>query len=564
MMNAPLASSEAHNPPEDSGLQPVPGLLAPRLWPSWLMLGLLRASALLPASVALALGRVLGLSLGRLLRYRRQVAATNLRLCFPELAEPAHRRLLREHMAALGMSVMEMALAWWAPDRRLTGLARLEGTEHLERALKRGKGVLLVTGHYSAFEMGGRLFLEYAPLAVTYQAFRNPVLHRAMERARRQHAQRLIGRRDLRGLVRALRDNQVVWYAPDQDAGRRGVFAPFFGVPAATHTATSRIARVSGAVVLPYTVQRLSRPLAYRLTIHPPLADFPGPHARQDAGRLNAILESEIRRMPEQYLWAHRRFKTRPQGELVPYPPKRRRAIRWPLPALSCEAFARCRSDSRVLSRDAHGEKVLRTPDGTIIKLFRTKRLLSSARFYSHARRFARNAARLRVLAIPTVEVRDVRRLSSPPRDVVIYAELAGETLGELLTSASPEEGHHWLRGLAGFMASLHRKGVYFRSLHLGNVLVLPDGRLGLIDVSDLRIRRRALSPSARARNFRHLLRRAEDAALIRQFGLQAFYMEYCREAGLGPLRRRLTSCLFTHSWSGLLSGHIATDPTLP
>ena len=205
---------------------------------------------------------------------------------------------------------------------------------------------------------------------------------------------------------------------------------------------------------------------------------------------------------------------------------------------------------------------MLRTPVGTIVKLFRTKRPLSSAHLYSHARRFADNAVRLAEMGIPSVQILDVRRLAWPPRDVVIYRELSGETLGEILSVASPERVDRCLLHLAGFIALLHRKGIYFRSLHLGNVLALSDGRLGLIDVSDLRVRSRELGPRARARNFRHLLRREQDKIHMERFGLQDFYSEYCRKAGFGPLTRRLISGFLTRSWTGLASGRISTDPS--
>ncbi len=551
MTASQLKFGDTWGPP---GSPSVRFLLTPRHWSSWLTLGLLRSAAFLPVSVALSLGNKLGLLLGPLLSYRRKVAETNLTLCFPELSHTQRHRLLREHMGALGMSVMEMALAWWAPKARLAGLARLEGAEHLTGALAQGKGVLLVTGHFTSFEMGGRLILEHAPLAVIYQEFSNPVFHRAMVGARHHQAHRIIHRRDLRGLMAALGHNEVVWYAPDQDAGRRGVFAPFFGVPAATHTATSRIARASGAVVLPYTVQRLTDPPGYHLKIHPPLADFPGSDPTQDAARINAFLESEIRSMPAQYLWVHRRFKTRPGPEPAVYPQRRRRGGRWPLRTLSPEVFEHLRSSSDALSRDAFGEKVLRTPDGTILKLFRTKHCLSSARLYSYARRFVRNASRLHKLAIATVEVRDVRRLSRPPRDVVFYRELAGEPLRDFLPAASPDEARRMLLGFAGFVARLHRKGVYFRSLHLGNVLILSDTEFALIDISDLRVRHRPLGIRARARNFRHLLRRAEDVAQIERLGSQAFLKEYCREAGLGSLNCHRMRAMWKHQWSSLAS----------
>ncbi len=302
-------------------------LLMPHFWPSWLGLAILRTLALLPSALVLRLGRLMGRPMGLLMPYRKRVADTNLRLCFPELPEVKRYRLLREHFASLGLGLLEMAMAWWTPAKKLENmLADLKGSEHLASALQSGNGALLVTGHFTPFEIGGRLLADQMPLSVVYREFKNPVFNRAMLGARRRQTAKAIERSDLRTIIRTLRNNGIVWYAPDQDAGRRSVMAPFFGIPAATHRATARMARLSGAAVLPYSVRRLPGRLSYSLTIHPPLEGFPSGDEAQDAARINAFLESAIRDAPEQYLWVHRRFKTRLDSAPSLYPGRRRRA----------------------------------------------------------------------------------------------------------------------------------------------------------------------------------------------------------------------------------------------
>lgn len=302
------------------------GLLAPRYWSSWLAVGLLRLVALLPYPAIVRLGATLGGNLSRRLDYRRSIAETNLALAFSDEPAAWRRDLLSRQFRSLGITVLEFSWAWWARDRRLAGLARIEGLGHVREALAAGKGVILLTGHFTAFELGARLFSVHHPLSVTYREFRDPVLDVTMRRARGRFSARAIPRHDPRAMVRALRDNQVLWYAPDQDPGTsHSVFVPFFGVPAATLISTSRIARMTGAAVLPYVVQRLPDARGYRLIIQPPIRDFPSGDTEFDARRLNQWLERTIRSMPEQYLWVHRRYKTRPPGEPSLYPGKPRR-----------------------------------------------------------------------------------------------------------------------------------------------------------------------------------------------------------------------------------------------
>ncbi|RMD79785.1 MAG: lipid A biosynthesis acyltransferase, partial [Gammaproteobacteria bacterium] len=223
------------------------------------------------------------------------------------------------HFAALGEGLAEQALAWWAPDGRLAPRAELEGLAHLEAALAAGRGALLVNPHFTTVEITGRLLMLPPALRrrvhFSYRRHKSPAVEALQRRARLRHAASLVAHDDLRAVVRLLRRGEAVWYAPDQNyRGKQSAFVPFFGVPAATITATSRLARLTGAAVLPVVTYRLPGG-RWRLVVEPPLAGFPGPDPAADAARLNAVFERQIRAAPEQYLWVHRRFKTRPPGE---------------------------------------------------------------------------------------------------------------------------------------------------------------------------------------------------------------------------------------------------------
>jgi KDO2-lipid IV(A) lauroyltransferase len=276
---------------------------------------MLRAGALLPYSFQLPLGRRLGRTLAVILPRRRHIAEVNLALCLPELGPEAREALLRASFESLGIAFLEVALAWWAPAARLRPLVQVEGLANLAAALAEGKGALLLSAHFTTLEIGGRLLQGFQPFRPIYRPTKNPLWDWAMLRSRERHVERAIDRQDVRAVLRALRANEPVWYAPDQDYGREhSVFVPFFGVPAATITATSRLAAMSGAPVVPFFQVRLPDARGYLLRIEPALADFPSGDPAADAARVNALIEARVREHPEQYLWSHRRFKTRPAG----------------------------------------------------------------------------------------------------------------------------------------------------------------------------------------------------------------------------------------------------------
>ena len=292
---------------------------SPRVWPSWIGLALLwLLSRTLSYPMALKLGTLIGALAYRVSPRRRHIAEVNLRLCFPRLGEEARTALLREHFASLGIGVLMMGFAWWARDAKLKPLLEIEGLERLRESLARGRGVILLSAHFTDLEITGRLLSLQQPIAVMYRPHENPAIEWAFRRNRQQRFEAAIPRNDIRQVVRALKRNLPVWYAPDQSfKGRNSTLAPFFGELAGTNTATSRLAKISRAEVILFSGYRKADGSGYRLILHPPLEDFPGEEIADDAARINGLIEQAIAYAPAQYLWIHRRFKKR---KVVPDP----------------------------------------------------------------------------------------------------------------------------------------------------------------------------------------------------------------------------------------------------
>ena len=285
-------------------------LLAPRYWLTWAGLGLLRLLALLPYAAIVRLGRLLGAVVRRLAPGFVRTARRNIELCLPELSAEARERLLNAHFASLGIALLETPLAWWITPAPLAKLVRIEGAEHLRAALARKRGVIVLTAHFTSMEMAGRTLVSIAPVGFLYRATKDEVLAYALERFRTGYGGYPIPKDDIRAFISALRQGRCVWYAPDQSYRKKGAeMVPMFGIPAATNTLTSRLARMSGAAVLPYFFERLPGTQGYRAVIHPPLENFPSDSPAEDTARFNRMIEAQVRRVPEQYLWIHRRFK---------------------------------------------------------------------------------------------------------------------------------------------------------------------------------------------------------------------------------------------------------------
>lgn len=291
-------------------------LLAPRHWPAWLGAGAIWLIARLPQRALMWLGRRFGALVRRIPSERRRIAAANIALCFPELDAAARASLLDANLRDIGLMLVEFALGWMGSDRRIAAIpTRIEGLEHLEAARAQGKGVLLVGGHFSHLELCARLVSQRIRIAGMYRRMDSAVFEWVVLRARLDYADAMFEKDDIRGTVKYLRGGGTLWYAPDQDMRSKDtVFAPFFGVPAATITATHHLARMSGALVIPFFHRRLPDGEGYALRLGAPLEGFPGADAAVDTARVNACIEQMVREAPEQYLWVHKRFKTRPPG----------------------------------------------------------------------------------------------------------------------------------------------------------------------------------------------------------------------------------------------------------
>lgn len=299
---------------------PLPGaLLAPAHWPAWGAVAVGRLLAALPWSVQRPLGSVIGALLQRLASHRTTTARINLDLCLPELTAHQRQNLLADVFRQAGIGLLETLNAWFRAPDFYAGRVSVSGLEHLEQARADGKGVLLIGAHYSTLDLGALLVAPLATVDMIYRPQAHPVLEWLLIRGRTRFQGRMIEYRDMRSLMNALRQGRIVWYPADQDAGRKHtVFAPFFGVPATTLTTPARWVGSLGCRIVMIHFRRLGNEERYEVAFEPGPEHCGDPV--EDATRLNQALESLIRREPAQYMWYHRRFKTRPPGEASPYP----------------------------------------------------------------------------------------------------------------------------------------------------------------------------------------------------------------------------------------------------
>ncbi len=294
----------------DDGAPP----LTPSQWPAWLAIGLAALAARIPWPLQRALGRAIGNLLTVSPWTRTKVARRNIALCFPELDAAAQHALLRRNMQDVGIGLFEFARAWWGSVAPMKKGLRVEGLEHLEAARAGGRGVIVISGHFTTLEIAARLMCDYAPLAGMYRPHSGGAMEWAVKRGRLRYATAMFTRDELRPALKHLKSGGLLWFAPDQDA-RRGdnVFVPFFNRPAHSLTSTHQIARLSGAAVIAFSHIRRDDG-GYTLQLSPPFADFPSKDATADTAKVIASIEAMVRQAPSQYLWLHRRFKRQPEG----------------------------------------------------------------------------------------------------------------------------------------------------------------------------------------------------------------------------------------------------------
>lgn len=283
---------------------------------AWSAYGCCLLLAQLPHGMMIWCGKLLGRLLQISLKSRRQVVTKNITACFPKLTPKQQQQLINQNFQETGIMVFQTLRTFLNHrDKNLNQLP-ISGTEQLQQAIDQGQGVLLVSGHFTALDVGGRAICQKFPVAGVYRPHKHPVQEYIVKRARLKYATKMFSRDQLKSIIKQLKNGGIVWYAPDQDYRRgQSVFADFFGIPAATITATHQLARISNCLVMPYQVQRTTAKPYYQLQIHPPIKNFPSTNAQQDTHQVNQAIESMVTQAPEQYLWLHKRFKTRPQGQ---------------------------------------------------------------------------------------------------------------------------------------------------------------------------------------------------------------------------------------------------------
>lgn len=293
-----------------------PPLVSPRLWPTWLAVGFMWLVSRLPIRWIFYLGKAIGFLGYHLARSRRHITEVNIAKCFPHLEPELRRQLVRNNFTHTGIGALEIALPWLNPHRDLSDHYRVEGLEHLRQAQKQGRGVVLVGAHYTTIDVTSQFLATLEFVDVMYRPNKNPVWEWLQTSGRRHHFQGVVDRSDMRQIIKRLKAGRAIWYAADQDYGRKhSVFAPFFGLATATITVTSRLAdRNQSPVLMLHQLRNLSDQ-SWTLRFSPVLENFAQGDLEADATRLNQILEDSLRQVPDQYLWMHRRFKTRPPGE---------------------------------------------------------------------------------------------------------------------------------------------------------------------------------------------------------------------------------------------------------
>jgi len=289
--------------------------LHPRTYPTWAGIILLRLLSLLPYRTMMAIGSIIGLLALSIMSSRKRIAEINLKLCFPQKSDKERSELLTENFKSMGKGLMEVAIAWWWSDKRIKSLQiETSGLEHLNSS----NGTIFLTAHFSSLELSARLLGQHAKSYAMYRPHTNKVLQYHYEKYRSKYSLGIIPRDDVRSMVKALKNNKGIWFAPDQNFARKGfLFSSFFGIPAATNPATSRFAELTGADVVPFYLARAKN--GYWLSYEQRLTAFPSGSLQKDTDNINSIFQRWVAKSPSQYNWIHRRFKTQPDHVSPPY-----------------------------------------------------------------------------------------------------------------------------------------------------------------------------------------------------------------------------------------------------
>lgn len=293
--------------------------MAPKFWATWLGFGFFYLLTRLPFPAVMRVGRGMGTLMYHALRSRRKITYTNLKLTFPELNDSERERLARRAFRHLGMATAETAWIWYRKVDEINDI-KLVGAEHVDTALELGKGVILLQAHFTVLELCGAVVGARWPVSAVYDPPKNPLFADYLFTQRSRHLAGLIDNRGVREMVRCLRRGEMVWYSPDQSVSvnHGGIVTQYFDQPALTTSGTARILKMTGAAIIPFIPTRREDGSGYTFTFGAPL-ELDTSNAKLATQKVNDELESHVRTQPEQYLWAHKRFKQPSEQYANPY-----------------------------------------------------------------------------------------------------------------------------------------------------------------------------------------------------------------------------------------------------
>lgn len=285
----------------------------PRFWATWLGIGFLHLVILLPWRWQMKLGEWIGRLLFQVLPSRRKISCVNMQIAFPSLSASALNALNRKHFISMGQGLIEAALGWWGSHKQIQSLTHVEGLEHIEKAIEKHK-IILLGSHFASLEVGGRIIAKHTELHAVYRPHQNALIEYLVAKQRTKNCGKAIPKTNIREMIKSIKAGFPSWYATDQNYRNKGsILVPFFGIEAPTNPGTSRLAKMTKALVIPCICVRLldkNEPRAgYLLRFYPPVEDFPSNDTLRDATRLNQIIEAQIKEFPDQYLWTHKRYK---------------------------------------------------------------------------------------------------------------------------------------------------------------------------------------------------------------------------------------------------------------
>jgi len=286
----------------------------PKYFPTWILIFLMRVGVLIPFRLQVFFGKIIGKLIYPFMTKLRKTAYSNISNCFPEKKKTQVTLIVKQHFEAIGISLFETANAYYASDKKIKKLLTINNEQHFTEALKKEGGIILLCSHFMPLMLGSRALLIKHTIANIYRPQNNQLFDQVMVKGYVKNGAVMIKSTDTRSIMKAINNSLPIWYAPDQDLGRNNsIFAPLFGIQTATASATSRLAKINNTRVIPYSFIRSKH--GYKMSFEKPLKNYPSGDAIKDASITNQILEKQILKNPEQYLWIHRRFKTRPDGE---------------------------------------------------------------------------------------------------------------------------------------------------------------------------------------------------------------------------------------------------------